>query len=62
MKKTKLTEDELKKYAEWVLSECDSPRQEIEWLAQSLPVLFQKDIKEHTLKVINKQSDNERDN
>jgi len=40
-----LTKEEIKQYASWVVNECDSPIEEIEWLVElisSSPTLREK--------------------
>ena len=46
---TKLTEKEydlIDKYINWILSECDSPYSEIEWLVHNIPQDMRNDIYE----------------
>ena len=50
-----MNEIEMNQYAMWVIDECNSPIDEIEWLVSKLPEDIQNDIKDNVLKFLNEK-------
>ena len=53
-KENKLTAEDIeaKRYAVWILEECNEPINEIEWLFSNLTLDAQNDIRDNVLKFI----------
>lgn len=48
-----MSKEELNKYANWILNECNTPIDEIEWLVSNLPQNIKNDIEDNVLKFLN---------
>lgn len=55
--KTKMSEEELERYARWVLHECNEPVSELMWLLDSSPQDIQNEIRDNILKYLNERED-----
>ena len=51
-----MSEEEINQYANWLLSECNDPIDEIEWLISNLSDHVKDDIKQ-LLKILNQNKD-----
>ncbi len=47
-----MNKEELNQYANWLLQECNSPVDEIEWLVSQLPSNIQNEIKDNVLDLL----------
>ena len=52
-----MNKNQVREYAEWVLTECNDPIGEIEWLISNLPESMQDDIKYNVLGFIKQNED-----
>lgn len=48
-----MNKEELNEYANWILNECNTPIDEIQWLVSELPPNIQNDIRYNVLKFLN---------
>jgi len=50
-----MTKKEINKYANWLLQDCNTPIDEIEWLVSQLPKNIQNNLKEEMFTSIMKE-------